>query len=216
MRRILRSNKPKTDRHGARGSMLVEAALVISLILVPLLLGVTVYGLNIIRILQANQINRDAGHMFARGVDLSGDANGLVNQAVLTQMSPALKGTSGNGVLVLSEVEYVGPKTCTSCANAGKTVFTKQIVIGNKAIHASIFGTVPAASMKTDGSGVVLNPLTDGNAVANNVSKYITLIDVSDVANGGYYGFIAETYFSSALTIPGFPSPAIISARAFF
>lgn len=196
--------------------MLVEAALVISLVLVPLLLGVSVYGLNLVRILQANQINRDAGHMFARGLDLSGDANGLVNQAVLTQMAPVLQSTSGTGVLILSEVEYVGPQTCTGCANAGKTVFTRQIVIGNKTIHASIFGTVPAASMKTDGSGMVLNPLTDGNAVATNVSNYITLIDVSDVTNGGYYGFISETYLSSALSIPGFPSPAIISARAFF
>jgi hypothetical protein len=206
--------------------MLIEASVVISLILVPLLLGVTVYGFNLIRILQANQINRDAGHMFARGVDLSGDATGVPNQFVLTQMAPALKDTSihGNAVLILSAVEHVGDLTCpTGCTNKGFDVFTQQIVIGNKALHASIFGTVQTASFrkdsktgKPDGTGVVGDPLMDGKVVTTNVKNYITLTDVSDVANGGYVCYIAETYFSSALSIPGFPSPAIISARAFF
>jgi hypothetical protein len=195
--------------------MFVELGLVISLVLVPLLLGVTVYGLNLIRILQANQLNRDAGHMFARGVDFSGSASGLVNRAILYKMTPALKTatSSGTAVLILSSVQYVGTTSCSSCANVGHVVFLQQIVLGNPSLKASTFGTVPASKMGTDGK--VTNPLDDTGVRADGVLKYLNMS--AAIMGDGNTAFIAETYLSSAdLTIPGFPTPAGTAARAFF
>lgn len=195
--------------------MLVEAGLAISLVLVPLLLGVTVYGFNIVRILQANQLNRDAGHMFARGVDFSGSANGIVNQGVLYKITPALKTTtsSGTAVLILSNVEYVGATTCTGCTNQGHVVFIQQIVLGNPKLRSSAFGTVPAASMGSDGK--VTNPFTDPAVLADGVLTYLNMKDPQ--MGDGCTAFISETYLSSSdLSIPGFPSPTGTAARAFF
>ncbi len=190
--------------------MLVECALVMSLVMTPLLLGVGTIGLNLVRAMQVNQINRDAGHMFARGVDFSGSSSGLVNRGVLFKMAPQLTTTSSSGtaVLILSSVQYIGPNTCTSCANQGYVVFTQQITLGNAALKSSVFGTVPSGSMGTD--GMVTNPTTDTAARATGVQTYLTLAD-------GDRAYLSETYFSSAdLAVPGFASPAGTYARAVF
>lgn len=181
-----------------------------SFILVPLLMGIATIGFGLIRAAQANQINRDAGHMFARGVDFSGTVGGLVNRGILVKMAPSLAVTtsSGTAVLVLSAIEYIGPNTCTGCANQGYTVFTKQITLGNASLKSSGFGTVPSAKLNTDGS--VINYLTDTTVRATGVQTILTLGD-GDVA------YVSETYLSTAdLSVPGFPSPAGASARAFF
>ena len=53
-----------------RGGSSIEFAFIV-LTLVPLLLGTGATGVNMIRTLQTAQLARDAGHMFARGVDFS-------------------------------------------------------------------------------------------------------------------------------------------------
>jgi hypothetical protein len=211
MRTILMSSQRRPGRGNPRGNVLVEAALVISLVFIPLALGVSVIGLNCIRAMQANQINRDTGHMFARGVDFSGTTNGLVNRGIIFQMAPALKTTSGTAVLILSSVEYLNStSTCPSpCSNLGHAVFTQQIILGNAALRASSFGTVPAGS-KDPTTFKVTNPTTDTSVRADGVLTYLTMSD-GDIA------FVAETYFSSAdLASSWFPSPAGTYARAFF
>ena len=70
------------SRKRQKGSMLVEFVLVMALVMVPLLLGTMVVGFNLIRSIQVNQINRDAGHMYARGVDFSSDTNGLIDRSI--------------------------------------------------------------------------------------------------------------------------------------
>jgi hypothetical protein len=190
--------------------MLVESALVIGLVMVPLLLGVVVIGFNLIRALQVNQINRDAGHMFARGVDFSGSSSGLVNQGILFKMAPRLETTttSGTGILILSTVQYIGPNQCNKCNNLNHAVFIQRIILGNAALKLSDFGTVPAASLNTDGT--VKSPTTDSAARADGILTYLALQD-------GDRAYISETYFSSSdLSIPGFPSPSGTSARAIF
>lgn len=212
MRTILMSSRRRPSRGNPRGNVLVEAALVISLVFIPLALGIGIIGLNIIRVIQVNQINRDTGHMFARGVDFSGSTNGLLNQAIIFQMAPALKTTtsSGTAVLILSSVEYLDSTTsCPNpCNNLSHVVFTKQIILGNAALRASSFGTVPAASLNTDGT--VKNPTTDTNVRADGVLTYLTMSD-GDVA------YVSETYFSSAdLPSSQLYSPVGTYARAFF
>lgn len=209
---ILMSNQRRSACKTPRGGMLVEASLVLSFIIVPLLLGVSTYGFNIVRAIQANQINRDAGHMFARGVDFTGDVNGLVNRSILFKMAPALQTTTSSGTadLILSMVQYLNSATTcpTPCNNLGHVVFVQQIALGNSALHASAFGTVPAGSMGTDGK--VTNRFTDTAVRADGVLNYLVMSD-------GDTTYISETYFSTAdLAIPGFPSPVGTYARAFF
>ena len=222
MRAILISKQKRLERSKARGSVLVEAALVIPLIFVPLALSVMVVGLNLIRATSTNQLNRDAGHIFARGVDLSGSSNGLVNRGVLFHMAPALQTTSASGtaVLVLSHIIYIAPTTCTTCpytcsncSNLSHAVFDKQITLGNAALRASSFGTVPGGS-KDATSGIVSDPYGDSAVRADGVTTYLTL-GVADGAPKDVY--VSETYFSSAdLFIAGIPGPPGVYARSFF
>jgi hypothetical protein len=200
------------SRKRQKGSLFVEFVLVVSLVMVPLLLGTMVVGFNLIRSIQVNQINRDAGHMFARGVDFSSDSNGLVDRSILFQMAPRLQVTTsaGTGVLILSAIEYIGATTCSGCANLNHAVFTQQIILGNAALFASKFGTVSATSMTTDGTGTVTNPLTDTTVRADALLTILSMTD-NDVA------YVSETFYSSTdLGIPGYMNASGVYARAIF
>jgi len=190
-----------------RGSALVEGALVFTFIFVPMLLGLYTYGFNLVRMVQVNQVNRDAGHMFARSVDFTTDTVGQANRAIIYKIAPRLQtsGASGTAVMILSLVQKLDTYANCSCSNHDQVVFVQQITLGNSGLKSSIFGT-PAADQNT---GNVSNYLNVSSAVARNVGTYITL--------DGESAYISETYFSSSdLSIPGFPSPAGAYARAFF
>ena len=192
-----------------KGNTIVEFVLVTALVLVPMLLGGMVVGFNLIRSIQANQINRDSGHMYARGVDFS-TSSGAGNRAVLAYMAPRLATTSGTGVVILSEFQYVGPTTCKNCNNTGHAVFLQQLSVGNPSLLRSHFGTVPSGSMKQDGSGMVINPYTDPGVQADGILSVISLSD-------GDLVYLAETYFSSTdFDIAGFLTPSGVYARAIF
>src|ERR1039458_439111 len=200
------------SRERQKGSLFVEFVLVVSLVMVPLLLGTMVVGFNLIRSIQVNQINRDAGHMFARGVDFSSDSNGLVDRSILFQMAPRLQvaTSAGTGVLILSAIEYIGATTCSGCSNLNHAVFTQQIILGNAALFPSRFGTVSATSMIADGSGTVINPLTDTTVRADALLTLLSMTD-NDVA------YVSETFYSSTdLGIPGYMNASGVYARAIF
>ena len=202
----------RRSRARQKGSMVVEFVLVMALVLVPLLLGTMVVGFNLIRSIQVNQVNRDAGHMYARAVDFSSSTNGLVNRSILYQMAPQLKVTTSSGVevMILSTIEYVGSTTCTSCANLNHAVFTQQITLGNSALRGSNFGTVPATSMTADGTGDVKNPTTDTAARADKILTFLTMTD-------GQMAYVSETYYNSKdLSIPGYMNTSGVYARAIF
>ena len=207
------SSQWRAGRRKPRGNALVESALVISLVFIPLALGIAVIGLNIVRIIQVNQVNRDAGHMFARGVDFSGSTYGLLNQAVVFQMAQKLqdKTTNGTAVLILSAVEFLdSTTTCPSpCNNLHHVVITKQITLGYSGLRSSSFNNkLQPTSLNADGT--VKSPNTDTTAQADGVLTYLTMTD-GDVA------YVSETFFSSA-DLPRSPilHPAGTYARAFF
>src|SRR5580658_1461175 len=90
---------------GRRGGATVEFSLVL-LVLIPLLLGAGVVGVNMVRTLQTIQLARDAGHMYARGVDFSQPGN----QTILLQIGQSVglaTGSSGSAVVTLSSLTYV-------------------------------------------------------------------------------------------------------------
>jgi hypothetical protein len=201
-----------------KGTSILEFVLVAALVMVPLLLGTLVVGFNLVRLLQVNQLNRDAGHMFARGVDFSA-TTGAGNRAILVQLSPRLSNSSnqGTGAVILSSVEFIGPNTCTNCANLNHAVFTKQVVIGNSGLRSSVLGAVPTASFATDGSGNVKNPLNDTAVRADGIANLIPSLDGNPSLDDGQMAFVAETCFTSAdFDIQHFLTPSQVYSRGIF
>src|ERR1700733_3686296 len=89
-----------------RGSTLLEFILAGMFFLVPLILGAMTVGMTLGRSIRVADLNRAAGHMFARGVDFSQASN----RALLLRMAIGLgmTDTGGQGVIMLSEIQ------CTS------------------------------------------------------------------------------------------------------
>ena len=179
---------------------MVEFVLCVGLFLVPLLLGTTVLGLNIIRGIQVTEVCRDAAHMYAYGVDFSQTGN--QNLLLMVAQGLNMTTTGGNGVVILSTVTFIAPNNCTaggysssSCPNVNKYVITGRLVVGNAALHASDFGT-PNASL-IDGSGIVSSGspsqpgyLNDPSTIAGNFSSLMTL-------SSGQFAYMGETFVTS-------------------
>jgi Flp pilus assembly protein TadG len=163
-----------------KGNVQIEFVLVASFFFVPLILGMITLGIALVRNFQVNQLTRDVGHMMAKGVDFSQQANqnlaanDLANGLSLQANSGNVTGSaSGNGVLVLSTFESL--TSACGCTNAGHVVVVTRIVIGNNTLYTSPFGN-PAS---IDASGNVQNYTTDTGAQADNISSVIA------IASGG-------------------------------
>jgi len=163
-----------------KGNVQIEFVLVASFFFVPLILGMITLGIALVRNFQVNQLTRDVGHMMAKGVDFSQQANqnlaanDLANGLSLQANSGNVTGSaSGNGVLVLSTFESL--TSACGCTNAGHVVVVTRIVIGNNTLYTSPFGN-PAS---IDASGNVQNYTTDTGAQADNTSSVIA------IASGG-------------------------------
>jgi hypothetical protein len=151
-------------RQKQRGVSIIEFALSL-LVLMPLFLGTGAVGINLIRTQQTVQLARDAGHMFARGVDMSQAGN----QAILATIGSGLglSATAGQGtaVVILSGLTYVDANTCVAanqangtgsaptCTNLGQWVFTQRLEIGNTGLKTSDFGS----PLTTGPNGVTLD-----------------------------------------------------------
>ena len=199
------------------------------LVLLPLLVGTGVTGINMIRTLQTVQLARDAGHMYARGVDFSEPGN----QTILVNLGSnlGLSATSGQGsaVVILSALTYVDKNACSAvgavdhngnptsaCTNYGDWVFTQRLEIGNDGVRSSNFGS-PLTSGPT---GVTVDPttgkisqqqyVTRAGAVAN-----FTGVNPYQVVNGNAQGlpsgqllYVAEAG-STGFNMPPFVSNAV-------
>jgi hypothetical protein len=183
------------------GNSLIEFALGFALLL-PLYVWMLVYGLDLKRLMEVSQVSRDAGHMYARGVDFSLPGN----QDVLVRLAAGMNmtRTGGAGVVILSRVLKVGSQECTdggiavaSCTNLGQTVFTQRIVIGNVSLHASKIGTPPGALLQSDGSISPADYLTKTAARSSNFSSILNLAD-------GEIAYVSEAWFDSP--VKNFPT----------
>jgi len=139
-------------RQATRGVSTIEFALSL-LVLVPLILGTGAIGINLIRTMETVQLARDAGHMFARGVDFSQSGNQTVLATIGSGMGLSTTAGQGTAVVILSGLTYVDDSTCvavntangtgtgTACPNHGKWVFTQRLEIGNTGLRTSNFGS---------------------------------------------------------------------------
>jgi hypothetical protein len=186
-----------------RGNSILEFGIVAPFMVVSLL-GVVSLGLTLGRALQVNQVVRDTGHMFFDGVDFSVTSNqnivgrlaygmGLASDAVGTI------NTSGNGVVILTQVIEVGANECsmanlaantTACPNLGSLVIEKRIVIGNSSLRTSAFGTPTSTLLLSDGSITPANYCTNASVVVPTTSAAGSLSLSAD-----QYSFIVEDYF---------------------
>src|ERR1017187_7635630 len=149
------------------GSACIEFAFVV-LVLVPLLLGTGAAGINMILTLQTIQLARDAGHMYAHGLDFSQTGNQTILGNVGASLGLSTTAGSGSAVVILSKLTYVDKNACAAggavdgsgnplnCTNLGKWVFTQRLVIGNSNVSTSNLGS-PLTSGPT---GVTVDPTT--------------------------------------------------------
>jgi hypothetical protein len=211
------------------GNEIIEFAL-LAVFLVPLLLWTFIVGMNLIRVIQAEQICREIGTLYISGVDFSTYAAeslvvdlatgyGLNAGSSFTGNMYNNDGNGGNGYVVVSEIMYVGASTCstlpsgTGCTNQGQYVFLRRIDFGNS--NLTINGTTVASSFGAPTAsqtsyGYVENYLTDSGAVATNVGSILNsaLID-------GQVIYVVETWFASPDLGFAAPSGGGMYARVF-
>ena len=165
-------------RNGEEGASVIEFAF-ITLTLVPLLIGIGVIGVNLVRTLQTEQLARDAGHMFARGVDFSATGNQQILANIGSSLNLSATAGSGNSVVILSALTYVDKAACgiggavdsngnpSGCTNLGKWVFTRRLTIGNSAIRSSAIGTPSGVTISSAGYISASDYCKKSGAVAN-------------------------------------------------
>lgn len=178
------------------GTALIEFALC-GAVWIPLLLGTIFIGINVARSIEVTQICRDAGHMYAYGVDFSQPGN----KAILVQISTGFDITpaGGKGVFILSTVMKVGDDQCkaggltpdsANCPNLNQTVFTRRLLVGNSSLRASSFGTPLPKYTDANGNISSTGYLIDSNSRVAGIPPALVLA-------AGQNAYLAEAYFSS-------------------
>ena len=184
-------------KFGKRGSSGIEFALT-PVFWVSLLTGTLVIGGNLIKAIQVVQLCRDVGHMWAYGVDFSQTAK----QDMVAQMATGLNfntNGTGNGVVILSNLTFIGNTQCTAagfaanstaCPNLNYSVFTRRVVIGNSSLRSSYFGAPASGIIGSNGFISSANYCTNTTARASN---FIQLLPLA----AGEVSSVTETYFRS-------------------
>jgi hypothetical protein len=218
----------------SRGVSSVEFAFGM-MVLLPLFLGTGVTGINMIRTLQTVQLARDAGHMYAKGVDFSQPGN----QTILVDLGSGLglSSTSGQGtaVVILSKLIYVDASQCSAvgavdgsgnptsaCTNYTKWVFVQRWEVGNDSVRNSNYGS-PLTSGPT---GVTLSAngtisqtqyVTRAGAVASftGVNPYSVVNGHGQGLPSGQVLYVAEAG-STGFSMPPFVSNVAAYSWGFF
>jgi hypothetical protein len=200
---------------------MVEFSLLIPVWL-PLLLGTMWLGSAMIRGEQTTEMARDLASMYSRGVDFSSTGAGSSN-TILTDITQQL-GTvtaAGTGVVIFSEVEFVGKSVCASagstygsagppptyvastCKNEGFFVFRQQYTQGNTSLRSSNFGTAPAGDLDSSNKFQVDAITTYISDTADRSTFNLLPAPQENIPNtDGYQSgqpvYVVEVYFAGA------------------
>ncbi len=201
-----------TKRVNQKGNTIVEFALV-SMFLIPLMLGTVNVGMNLSRSIQVTQVSRDAGHMYVRFVDFSLDGN----KDIIVRLAHGLGMTrnGGNGKVTLSKVLFIGELECAAggltigqCPNYNLPVITQRQVVGNPSLHSSALGEPNSGLL--DAEGNVADYLTESSARAINFNNILAL-------QAGEFAYVSEAFFASPeYDFPGFFEDSKSYARTIF
>ena len=182
------------NRRKERGGSVLEFALV-GLTLGPLIFGTATMGLNMVKVQETTQLSREAGEMFARGLDMSQPGNQTILANIGAPLGLSTDGT-GSAEIILSAITYVDVQTCAAagavdangnpsgCTNYQKWVFAQRLIIGNASIRNSNLGS-PLTSGPT---GVTIDPTTGEIPVSDYATKsgaVATFSSINPYANVG-------------------------------
>lgn len=158
-----------------RGGAVVEFFLLFPF-LASLICGTLMYGTQLIKQLELQQVVRDTASMSARGTNFKLASN----QAIVSRLgrelgwpdSGGLLSTSP-GVVYVSTIEYLD-STCNGavpvCSNKGNWVFVRSVAFGNTSLRHSNFGApascVPACYDPNQNDGSLLPNDTLNNPAA--------------------------------------------------
>jgi hypothetical protein len=211
-------------RKSQTGAAYVEFCLCL-LVLIPMLLGTGGIGLTMHKQLQTVQLARDAGRMFARGIDFTV----LGNQQVLADIGGSLGLSttlgSGSAVVILSTIRYVDVSACQSagcsldtsgnpigCTNYKQWAFAQRQVIGNGTVHASTLGTPPNSIIGTGGVISITNAALNSGDVANIGSIFTNF---SSELPSGTLVYVSEAS-ATGFRMPPFTGSSLTYSRIYF
>jgi hypothetical protein len=167
----------------------------ISLFLIPLLLGSFITGMNLVRSIQVNQMSRDITDMYIHGQDFSlwasqnlakrlaqGLSLGIGTDPGAPTWNNTATANAGNGIVMLSKImwvggtaeaqcSYVSPSPCT---NHNSFVLLERIQFGlGTLVPTKISSSVGAlqAGISMQPNGTVNNPVTDANAALSSTGQ---------------------------------------------
>jgi Flp pilus assembly protein TadG len=197
------------------GGAVIEFFLVLPF-LTSLIIGTLVYGTQIVKELQLQQVVRDTASMAARGtVFIEGTSHTDTGaQAIVSRLGAGLNWPSSGGLLSTSPgVVYVsvimyldaGCNTGTACANKNSWVFVNSVSFGNTGLRGSNFGAQASCTPgcwdtnRNDGSLTSTAMLTDVNAKVKNFTLLGTPATATDGFKPGQYAYLVE---AAATTSP--------------
>lgn len=196
------------------------------LVMLPLLLGTGVMGINMIRALQTVQLARDAGHMYARGVDFGLTGNQTIIADLGNDLGMSATAGSGNAVVILSTLTYIDQNACAAvgavdgsgnptaaCANYSKWVFAQRLTVGNTAVRSSNYGSpisggpngvtiggdgkISASDQATKSGDVATFSGVNPYSVVNGVAQGLPSGQVLYLAEAGATGFNMPPFVSN-------------------
>jgi hypothetical protein len=205
------------------------------LVMGPLLLGTGVFGINMIRALQTVQLARDAGHMYARGVDFGLTGNQTVLADLGTNVGLSTTAGSGNAVVIFSSLTYVDKNACAAagavdasgnptaaCTNYTKWVFAQRLTVGNTSIRNSNFGSpvttgANGVTIQSDGKISSSDQATKSGdqATFSGVNPYSVNNGVASGLPSGQVLYLAEVG-ANGFNMPPFVSNAVMYEFGFF
>ncbi len=230
----------RAARNQQRGQEIIEFAFV-ALLFVPMFLGMFVTGMNLIISIQANNMIRNLGSMYIHGADFSSYGYQQLAQRMGTGLNlqmPSFSGnlqsntgSTGDGIIRITEVMYVGKTTDPNCVAAGagnctnhdSFVFLQRIVFGNGGLtsaHPSSMGDPNGATISMQGS--VSNYVTDPTAKLPSAGQAAMVALWQTSANGqapladGQVFYAADGYFQTPSFSLGNNTSQGVSVRAFF
>jgi hypothetical protein len=196
------------------------------LFLIPLLLGIFIFGFKLIRSLEMTQVARDLGAMYLRGVDFRGTGAQQTAQTLAHSYNLTATGTS---VVVLSKVKLITAADCaaanavtpvvagSNCTNLGKVVFMEQLMVGNPADGSSAFGTPPVQTSTCTplGPGTPCVYTVTIKDLGRTASAATTSFPM--VVKSGELAYVAEMInLTPDFNIPGLSGGPQVYARAIF
>ena len=235
-----------TERRRKRqsGQEIIEFGLT-AIFFVPIFLGTFVVGMNLIRSIQCNQVIRDLDDMYIHGADFSTQPMQQEAQRLAQGLNLQISGfsgdsagheqanttNSGNGLITVTEIMWIGSTTspncvavgASNCTNANSFVYLQQIQFGNGNLANSSTVTLGTPSGATiNDSGMVSNYVTDSHArlasgpQAAMQSMWQTTNNGQAALADGQVVYIVEGYFQSPDLSVGSLSGNGVYARYFF